>query len=48
MSNQLVGMLLLGMAIGMYIPVLPDPVGQFQKYVGLVLIVLSVLLFMKA
>ena len=48
MSNQLVGMLLLGMAIGMYVPVLPEPVGQFQRYVGIVLIVLSVMLFMKS
>ncbi len=48
MSNQLVGMLLLGMAIGLYIPVLPDPVGQFQKYVGIVLIVVAVMLFMKS
>ncbi len=47
-SNQLVGMLLLGIAIGQYIPSLPEPANAIQPYLGLILIVLAIVLFVKS
>jgi len=47
-SKQLVGMLLLGIAIGQYIPDLPEPANTIQPYLGLILIVLAIILFIKS
>lgn len=47
-SKQLVGMLLLGIAIGQYIPSLPAPANTVQQYLGIVLIVLAIVLFIKS
>lgn len=46
-NNQLVGMLLLGIAIGQYLPSLPAPIDVYQTYLGIVLIVFAIILFVK-
>ena len=46
-ERQAVGMLLLGMAIGSYLPNLPDPVSVINPYLGLIFLVLAVILFIK-
>ena len=48
MSNgTAVGMFLIGIAVGLYMPGLPSPVNILQPYIGLVLIVVGVILFIK-
>ena len=48
MSNyQMVGMLLLVIAIGQYIPAFPAPADVIQPYMGLILIVFAIVLFIK-
>ncbi|MDP6671067.1 MAG: hypothetical protein QGI60_04595 [archaeon] len=46
-EKQLVGMLLLGMAIGTYLPPLPEPVSAINPFVGLIFLVLGVIMFIK-
>lgn len=42
-----VGMLLLGIAIGQYIPPFPEPLGFLDVYFGFILIIAAVLLLVK-
>lgn len=46
-EKQLVGMLLLGMAIGTYLPPLPEPASIIAPYLGLIFLVLGVAMFIK-
>jgi len=47
-NNQLVGMLLLGMAIGSYLPDFPAPIEKANPYIGVILLVIAVILFVKS
>ncbi|MBN2067897.1 MAG: hypothetical protein JW744_05505 [Candidatus Diapherotrites archaeon] len=47
-NNQLVGMLLLGIAIGTYIPAFPEPIQIINPYIGIILLVIAVILFVKS
>ncbi len=47
-DNGLVGMFLIGMAIGVYLPAFPEPVAFLNTYLGIILIILAIVLFVKA
>ncbi len=47
-NNQLVGMLLLGMAIGTYLPDFPEPLAKINPFLGIILLVIAVILFVKS
>ena len=45
--NHNLGILLLGIGIGRYIPSLPEPLGFINPFIGLIFILLGVILVMK-
>ncbi|MDO8428141.1 MAG: hypothetical protein Q7S92_02915 [Candidatus Diapherotrites archaeon] len=47
MGNQTIGMFLIGIALGLYMPGLPAPLDLINPYVGFGLIVVAVVLFVK-
>jgi hypothetical protein len=46
MSNE-VGLFLIGLGVGTYIPLLPSPLDVIQPYLGLVVILIGVLIMVK-
>jgi hypothetical protein len=47
-GNQLVGMFLLGIAIGQYLPSFPEPLGMFQQYLGVALVIIAIIFFVRS
>ncbi|HNW05793.1 MAG TPA: hypothetical protein PK655_01965 [archaeon] len=48
MSQSLVGGILIGIGIGLYVPSLPGFLAGFNLYLGLILIVIGLILLMKS
>ena len=48
MSQSLVGGILIGIGIGLYIPSLPGVLSSFNLYLGLILIIIGLILLMKS
>ncbi len=46
MNNE-AGLFLIGLGVGMYIPVLPKPINVIQPFLGLIVILIGVLLMIK-
>ena len=46
-TGHMVGMLLLGMAVGKYLAVLPEPVAIIDPYITYILVGLAILIFIK-
>ena len=46
-DNALVGMFLIGVAIGVYLPNFPAPAEFLNTYLGIILVLLAVVLFVK-
>ena len=42
------GLVLMGAAVGVYMPILPAPLNAIQPYVGFVLLVVAIILFVKS
>ena len=49
MSNELIGMLLMGVAVGMWInfPQFPEPLSVINPFIGLVFFLGGILLYLK-
>ncbi|MFA5746145.1 MAG: hypothetical protein WCX82_03780 [archaeon] len=48
MTQSLVGGILLGIGIGLYIPALPGVFSIINNYIGLILIVIGLILLLKS
>ncbi len=48
MSQSLVGGILLGVGIGLYIPSLPVPLSAINLYLGLILIIIGLILLVRS
>jgi ACR3 family arsenite efflux pump ArsB len=48
MSQSLVGGILIGIGIGLYIPSLPGFLAAFNLYLGLILIIIGLILLMRS
>ncbi|MFA4906817.1 MAG: hypothetical protein WC602_00915 [archaeon] len=47
-ANSMVGMFLIGIAIGLYLPKFPQPLDLLNTYFGLVLIIIAIILLVKS
>ncbi|MFH1225345.1 MAG: hypothetical protein V1676_06110 [Candidatus Diapherotrites archaeon] len=49
MSNEMIGMLLIGVAVGMWInfPTLPEPLSAVNPFVGFAFFLAGILLYLK-
>ncbi len=46
MGNE-AGLFLIGMGVGMYLPLLPEPISTVQPFLGIIVIVIGLLLMIK-